>query len=266
MQYFVIWTDGQKFGPADVTVLNEWAAQGRLTPTTELESVVDGSRMQAGSLPGLVFPGAASTPADMGQPAQPNQPSEPVQPTQTMAPTVGADSYFVIGADGSKYGPADAATLSQWAADNRLNPNSELENAATGARATASMVPGIIFPTAASTAANPMQPMGGPSTGGSTGQYSQAPTNYPRADYSDPNAGKTEFIVSLVMSAIGLLCCPIVFSVAGIVLGSMAKKKGHPNGQVAMIVGIVSLVLGCVIGAAVNLSNPAVQSLMNGGR
>ncbi|ARU40526.1 hypothetical protein CCB80_04990 [Armatimonadetes bacterium Uphvl-Ar1] len=71
----MIWTDGQKFGPADVTVLNEWAAQGRLTPTTELESVVDGSRMQAGSLPGLVFPGVASTPADMGQPAQPSQSS-----------------------------------------------------------------------------------------------------------------------------------------------------------------------------------------------
>jgi hypothetical protein len=128
------------------------------------------------------------------------------------------------------------------------------------------MVAGIIFPTAAAAAANPVQ-TAFPGTGGTTsGQYSQAPSNYPRNDYSDPNAGKTELIISFVMSAIGLLCCPCIFSVVGIVLGNMAMKKGNPNGKTAMILGIVSLVLGFVIGAIVNLNNPAMQQLLNGGR
>lgn len=176
MQYFVIWTDGQKFGPADLTVLNEWAAQGRITPTTELESVVDGSRMAAGSLPGMVFAGAASNPV-AAQPVDAGMGSvDPVQPVQE-AVTASADSFFVIGADGSKYGPADVPTLSQWAADNRLNPNSELENASTGARTTASMVPGLMFPTAAAAATNAMQPMGGGEQVGGENVHS----NYPRA-------------------------------------------------------------------------------------
>ncbi len=268
MQYFVIWNDGQKFGPADLTVLNEWIGQGRLTPTTELESVVDGSRMQAGSLPGLNFGSAAASPAptDPVAPAAPVEPVSPVTPTVAAGPVGGGDQYFVVGADGSKYGPADVPTLTQWAADNRLTPTTELENAATGTRTSANMVAGIIFPTAAAAASNPIQPTF-PGTGGaSTGQYSQAPTNYPRNDYSDPNAGKTELIISFVMSAIGLLCCPCIFSVGGIVLGNMATKKGNPNGKTAMILGIVSLVLGFVIGAIVNMNNPAIQQLMNGGR
>jgi hypothetical protein len=263
MQYFVIWNDGQKFGPADLTVLNEWVAQGRITPTTELESVVDGSRMQASSLPGLNF-GGATTPAPT-EPAAPVEPVQPAAPTMAAGPVGGGDQFFVIGADGSKYGPADVPTLSQWAADNRLTPTTELENAATGSRTSANMVAGIVFPTAAAAAANPMQPVH-PGTGGTTGQYSQAPSNYPRNDFSDPNAGKTELIISFVMSAIGLLCCPCIFSVVGIVLGNMAMKKGNPNGKVAMILGIVSLVLGFVIGAIVNMNNPALQQLMNGGR
>jgi len=265
MQYFVIWNDGQKFGPADLTVLNEWIGQGRITPTTELESVVDGSRLQAGSLPGLTFPGIGSSPDPTAQ-AAPSEPAQPATPTMSAGSVGGGDQYFVVGADGSKYGPADVPTLTQWAADNRLTPTTELENAATGSRTSANMVAGIIFPTAAAAAANPVQ-TAFPGTGGTaSGQYSQAPSNYPRNDYSDPNAGKTELIISFVMSAIGLLCCPCIFSVVGIVLGNMAMKKGNPNGKTAMILGIVSLVLGFVIGAIVNLNNPALQQLMNGGR
>lgn len=266
MQYMVIWNDGQKFGPADLTVLNEWIAQGRITPTTELESVVDGSRLQAGSLPGLVFPGTAA-PAEPAAPTAPVEPAAPVEPvTPVQSVPVGGDQYFVIGPDGSKYGPADPATLTQWAADSRLTPTTELENAATGARTSANMVAGIIFPTAAAPAANPVQ-TAFPGTGGTTsGQYGQAPSNYPRNDYSDPNAGKTELIISFVLSAIGLLCCPCIFSIGGIVLGSMAMKKGNPNGKIAMILGGVSLLLGFIIGAIVNMNNPALQQLMNGGR
>jgi hypothetical protein len=187
MQYFVIWTDGQKFGPADLATLNEWAAQGRINPTTELESVVDGSRIVAGSLAGLNFGGAAApvveTPAYDPTPQETMAAQAEVQAVS--ASVGGGDQFFVVGADGAKYGPADAATLSQWAADSRVTPNTEVENAATGARLTAGMIPGIIFPTSAAAAANPMTSMGSGSMIGS----GSAVSNYPREGFG---SGATE--------------------------------------------------------------------------
>lgn len=174
MEYMVIWSDGQKFGPADIAMLNQWIADGRIKPETELESVVDGTRLSAASLPGLNFGGMA---------AQPAAPSEPT-PVETAPAGGGAEQYFVVGADGGKYGPADAATLTQWAAENRLNPNSELESASTGMRTMASQVSGIVFPVAAAAAAIPMQQS-------PTGQYgSSVESNYPRPGFanSQPNS------------------------------------------------------------------------------
>lgn len=53
MQYLVIAPDGQKYGPADVNTLAEWGREGRITPQTLLESMTDGSRIAAGSVPGI---------------------------------------------------------------------------------------------------------------------------------------------------------------------------------------------------------------------
>lgn len=67
MKYYVIWPDGQKFGPADVDTLNQWIQEGRVTPTTELESVATMARLSAASVPGLVFgaPAASSETPEM---------------------------------------------------------------------------------------------------------------------------------------------------------------------------------------------------------
>jgi|GEM_PF-5590401 len=80
------------------------------------------------------------------------------------------------------------------------------------------------------------------------------------------DAGKKEFMISIIGSVLGLICCPCLFSVVGIIFGNMAKKKGHPNGQLALILGIVSLVLGIGVGWFVNMNNPMVQGMLNGGR
>ncbi len=53
------------------------------------------------------------------------------------------DTYFVIMADGQKYGPADVPTLSLWALQDRLFPHSILESSKTGVRSAASTVTGI---------------------------------------------------------------------------------------------------------------------------
>jgi len=82
-------------------------------------------------------------------------------------------SYFVVGPDGSKYGPADEFVLQEWIAQNRLTSTMELEDARTGERILAGYVRELKFPdaqrlapqapSAASPGANPSyQPPGNP--------------------------------------------------------------------------------------------------------
>jgi hypothetical protein len=54
MTYHVIGPDGNRYGPADLPTLNQWAAEGRVTPSTMLEDS-SGARIAASSVPGLVF-------------------------------------------------------------------------------------------------------------------------------------------------------------------------------------------------------------------
>lgn len=201
--------------------------------------------------------------------------------------------YFVIAPDGQKYGPADIATLNQWAVEARLTPTTELEDAATGARLTASNVPGIVFPGGGGApgfqqpqqpqAPMPQQPYqapqqpqqpyqqpqqpqqpyqqpGGyqqPQQGGyqqPQGPYTQPPgSNYPRPGFAGDD-GSGDLTKAWIFGAIGFICCPIIFSVLGIYFAAQAKNKGNPTGQTAMIFCIVSLVVGIGLGIVLNLS------------
>src|SRR6478672_6495405 len=78
--------------------------------------------------------------------------------------------YYVIGPDGNKYGPADVPTLTTWITENRLTPQSMLEDFNTGQRVPASSVPGL-FDTGAPTAT--AGPTMGPAQTGTV--YSQVP-------------------------------------------------------------------------------------------
>lgn len=63
MDYYVIAHDGQQYGPASVDTLKDWAAQGRLAPTTTLKDASTGQTLQAAQVPGLFAapqPGAPS--------------------------------------------------------------------------------------------------------------------------------------------------------------------------------------------------------------
>lgn len=219
MQYFVIWPDGQKFGPATTDTLNQWIGEGRITADTLLESVVDGSQIKASAVPGLIFTQAAAA-----------APADP-QPQATSY----AARYFVVMPDGNKYGPADLATLSQWASEGRINANSSLIDEMSGQTVSASSVPGLSLGYAQSPIQQPTY---------------QAPTTpYPRQDpmmYGD--GGKADYNKSLIFSIIGFLCCPIILSSLGIYYGNKAKAAGHPNGQTAVILGVISLVVGITLG------------------
>ena len=70
MRYFVIGEDGELYGPADITTLNDWIAQGRLAPTTMIQEEFGGARFAASLLAGLSFspnyvrPGTGRDPGD----------------------------------------------------------------------------------------------------------------------------------------------------------------------------------------------------------
>ncbi len=53
--HYVVASDGQKYGPADIPTLNTWIAAGRLYPTSTLEEEGTGRRLPASALPDLVF-------------------------------------------------------------------------------------------------------------------------------------------------------------------------------------------------------------------
>ena len=55
MGYFVIGENGELYGPADITTLNEWIAQGRIAPTTMIQEELGGARFAASLLKDLNF-------------------------------------------------------------------------------------------------------------------------------------------------------------------------------------------------------------------
>lgn len=165
--------------------------------------------------------------------------------------------YYVIWPDGQKFGPADIPTLNQWIQENRVTAHTELESADTGARLSAASVPGLMFPAAspdpmaANPTPNPVEttyasPYGGASAPGTDPmqnnpyQYPPQPSGYVRP--AGTQDGQTEAIISFVCSGLGLCCCCLL-PIAGIILGNIAKNKGNPLGNTAMIVGWVVLVL-----------------------
>jgi hypothetical protein len=52
-RYYVLWPDGQKFGPADVPTLQRWVVENRVGPATVLENASSGQHVRASDLPSL---------------------------------------------------------------------------------------------------------------------------------------------------------------------------------------------------------------------
>lgn len=78
MRYYVIAPDGQRYGPADISVLNQWVSEGRLAPDTEVEREGDGERMTLSRVDGVVF--GAPAPHYAPNPTPPTLPYGPQAP------------------------------------------------------------------------------------------------------------------------------------------------------------------------------------------
>jgi len=148
--------------------------------------------------------------------------------------------YYVIGPDGNKYGPADVPTLKQWVAENRLQPDSMLEDFNSGQRMPAASVAGLFGDgtTATATAGPTMGPAG-------ASPYSEAPK--PTGTVYNPGAtydnGQSDLNLSWIFLVIGFCVCPIIFPILGIWKANEAMKKGHPSANIAKILNIVVLCL-----------------------
>lgn len=95
MEYYVVADDGQKYGPANLDTLNEWAQQGRILPTTTIERASDGVRQPASLIPGLILPSSdAGLQAPYASAPQPGTPASPIGQSQPPSPGFGPISGY----------------------------------------------------------------------------------------------------------------------------------------------------------------------------
>jgi hypothetical protein len=157
-------------------------------------------------------------------------------------------NYFVIGPDGSKYGPADVATLSKWADENRLTAATMLENADTHEQAPAGSIDGIIKP----------EQQTAPTYGASVGPTYSAPgptyTPYGRVDpQMQPQNTDGLIVAAWILGSISLFTCictclgPLLVGGGGIACAAIAKSKGNPKAQAPLVFSICMTALGVVL-------------------
>jgi len=66
MGYYVIAPDGNRYGPADISTLQQWVREGRIVANTTLEDELTGTKIRASLLPELshLFPSTGAPPID----------------------------------------------------------------------------------------------------------------------------------------------------------------------------------------------------------
>lgn len=96
MRYFVCTQDGNKYGPADTPLLQQWITEGRLVPGMVLEAEGTGERLDATAHPGLSFyPAMGPSRPQQFAPYQPHMSS--VQQDLQQAWVFGVISLFCCG-------------------------------------------------------------------------------------------------------------------------------------------------------------------------
>lgn len=74
MAFYVVGTDGNKYGPTDITTLQQWVAEGRVTQSTLLEEVETGRQGYASTVPSLSFTSEWSAAPNSGAAIYTNSP------------------------------------------------------------------------------------------------------------------------------------------------------------------------------------------------
>lgn len=142
---------------------------------------------------------------------------------------------MVTGADGNEYGPADFATLVEWARDDRVRPSSKVRELATGREMTAAEIPGLFVPAAMSPQASP---------------YFRPGYQEPLPDSSRPLMVNTGALAwAFIDSALAILMAfvfgglGIFFAIFAIVNAFRAKVEGHRLAPVAIACAFLATAL-----------------------
>jgi len=199
---------------------------------------------------------------------QPAQQAPDAAGAATVTPSAAAPTgatYYVLAEGGAKYGPADVATLNQWAVEGRIHQGTMFEDSATGRSTRMYEISGLFVPEVKQrpgmyeeAAAGPQmdQPGGGPGLRPEQpqGPYSAAPqyqANY-AGQVADPSLEKLA-TWALVVSAISFLltCCfgllPLILAILGrndIKAGNYSAAKGKL--MAALIIGAILIVYGLI--------------------
>ena len=85
-----------------------------------------------------------------------------------------------------------------------------------------------------------------------TSQTAYVPVAVP-AEIAPEHPGRAQGIIGIVCAVISLALLPPLFGIAGIILGTLALKKGQRNlGLIAIILSAVFMVIGMIVGVAVS--------------
>jgi hypothetical protein len=207
MKFYVLWSDGRKFGPADIPTLAQWAKEGRINRDTIVENADTGQQARARDIQGMQWPTSAPT-TDLGGGDPVLKAGEQPLRTPSTGPVIpGQPQPYVAGR------PVDQPQGQQQSQQPTASPYDPLKPQ----QPTAQQNP----------YANPPQP-GSP---------------YPRGQggYAHYDDGSQKLITqSWILYALGFFCC-CVCTPFGLYSANRAKNMGNQNANAAVIVGWVLL-------------------------
>lgn len=128
------------------------------------------------------------------------------------AESVGGMRYYVLWHDGTKYGPVGPADLADWVRSGRVAPDTQIEELDTGRRFPAATLPGLFV--------------------------------VPRSALPDLERVKRgDNLVGMSWTAgfVGLVMCPFVGPVVGIVFAWQAQRLENPGAKAALVFNIALL-------------------------
>ncbi len=218
MKFYVIWSDGRKFGPADIPTLIQWAQEGRLNRDTTVENAETGLQGRARDIQGMTWPTNAPA-TDMGGGDPTLKAGEKPLATPSSFTVPGQPKPYIAGQ------PQDP--LSQPQQPNQpQQPQQQQPSHYDSVR----------------------QPTQGPGQGTSYQNPPQPGSPYPRDPGYNKHAddGSAKLITNAwIMYVIGFLCC-FVCTPFGIYSAMRAKNMGNPNANAPVIVGWILLGLQVV--------------------
>jgi hypothetical protein len=160
--------------------------------------------------------------------------------------------YFVILADGRRFGPADVTTLTAWANEGRISPDTEVENEENGVKGLAREIPGLKFKTAEDLLIRQPEPKPTESVQGTyqygnpaaTGAYQQPPGPASAAYNRHADDGSSKLITNAwIMVALGFFFWCAVLTPFGIYSANRALRMGNQNAKPALTVAWVVLAI-----------------------